>query len=352
MNGSRKPVQFVINDHMTRYLRLWRSLGSRNAKRALALTEEKCEIVYPMHEWFHPDWSINEKTYEHMKQNNLIGNRGTFHSIMFIHPLIPHFNVDYDDDSKREENIKLITAQIRLSARLGADYPGPKILVFHPGPSRKPHVNDYLDTMVKCFAPALEVADELNVQLTFEPDLGAGKMYLHGASNHYDNVLTLVQRLTALAPRKNLSMPVSITCDTSHTLIMAKMDFGKVKNIVLQYADYISYAHVNFPMTILSRFAHEPHLNQPISELNEVQKLWVVFGGTLDGHNPIQRAPKEFFEILRLLATKTRIPEYGRVNLEVGTRWDRGFNFWRSGSGALGTYKSLLILDKIFNEKI
>lgn len=348
--GSKK-VQFVINDHMTRYLRAWSTFGFPYSKKALQLTGGNAEIVFPMRRWFNEDWSVNEVAYERAKKQNLLKNLGSFHALMEFHPTIRQYSVDFDDDNQRTRNIELIKAQILLASRLGKDWNGTKTIVFHPGTSGKPRSEDYIESMVNCFGPCLALADENNVQIAFEPDLGSGKRYFHGSSAHYNNVVHLIQKLTDISPRNRLNLPVALTFDFSHTYIEAEGNYDTIHGIIREYGSYISYAHINHPVRIRGKKIMKPVVNDAISSYSGFKVLKIFLSTTHDGHNPIYRVPDrdKFIKTLELLRDKTRIPDFGRLNLEVGTRWDRLHNFWRSGASGYGTYKSLMLLDQIFN---
>lgn len=348
---TTQKVKFVINDHMIAYLRFFAKLGFPFSKKALAMVDNAAEIVFPIKRWFRSDWSIDEKVFERQVARDLVKNQGTFHSMLEFHPYVKHYGISFDDDTKREENIRAIKAQILLAARLDKDNPRTKIVVFHPGGSTKNTPDEFIDALVHTFGPCLALADENNVQITFEPDLGRGKIHYYGSAKNYRTVVALVQKLTDLAPRNRLSMPVSVTFDLSHTLIENQHNWDAVQDIIREFGPYICYAHINHPVQFAMQMSRAPVVNKRLGEYPTIVTFWKLFTSSSDGHNPIYRVPEQekLEETLKLLADKTRIREFGRVNLEVGTRWDRGINFFRCGASGYGTYKSLVILDKIFN---
>lgn len=352
---EEQKVRLVINDHMTSYLRFFAKKGFSYSKKALELTNGFEEIVFPMSHWFNKDWSVNEACFEEMKKKDLLKNHGTFHSIMEFHPTHPERHVDYDDPKDLERNVKILKAQIGLAARLSEPYfqSGPIILVCHPAGSDTADPQVFMERILNVFGSVLEYADEKKVQISFEPDIGRGKVFYHGSARNYHNVANIVERLTMMAPRKNLSTPASITFDLSHTLLENDRDWNVVQGIIREYGNLITYAHINHPILHYFKKIGVPVLDKKLHQLRAHKQIWHIFLYTQDGHNPIYNVPQQekLNETLRLLVQKTRIkePEYSRVNLEVGARWDRGINFFRSGASGYGTYKSLALLDQIFN---
>jgi hypothetical protein len=348
-----KKVRFVINDHMTSYLRFFAKKGFSYSAKALEMTSGYSEIVFPISPWFNKDWSVNEIFFEEMRKRDLLKNHGTFHSIMEFHPTHPERHVDYDDPDDLERNITILKAQIGLCARLAAMYykDGPAILVCHPAGSRDQNPQVFIDRIVGVFEKVLEYADEKNVQISFEPDIGRGKIFYHGSARNFHNVANIVEKLTLLAPRKNVKTPVSITYDLSHTLLENERDFSVAQNIIREFGSFITYAHINHPILHYFKKLGVPVLSEKLHKQRALKQIWHIFLYTQDGHNPIYRVTdqEKLNDTLRLLKDKTRIPEFGRINLEVGTRWDRGINFFRSGASGMGTYKSLALLDQIFN---
>ncbi len=351
MSEQTRKVRFVINDHMTSYLRFFAKLGFPFSKKALQITEGKSEIVFPMSPWFTDDWKINENYYTKFEALGLQKNLGSFHSIMEFHPTHPVYYADYDNEAELERNTALLKVQIELASRLGASYEGPKFLVCHPAGSYDSDPNVFIDRLVKVFGTVLEYADEKNVIITFEPDIGRGEVYYHGSGRYFNNVAKIVEKLTAIAPKKNLQTPASITFDFSHTMLENDRSFDKMQAIIREYGNLITYAHINHPLKYFFHKVGVPVLSKKLHQSHAVAQLWHIFMYTQDGHNPIYNTPnhEKVVETLRMLKEKTRIPEFGRINLEVGTRWDRGFNFFRSGASGYGTYKSLQLLDSIFN---
>lgn len=342
---------------MTSYLRFFGTKGFSYSRKALEITEGFSEIVFPISPWFNSDWSVNESFVELMKQKNLLKNHGTFHSIMEFHPTHPERHVDYDDVNDLERNVTILKAQIGLASRLAEPtnnplfHNKPAVLVCHPAGSQSENADVFIERIVQVFGRVLEYADEKNVQISFEPDIGRGKVFYHGSARNFNNVAHIVEKLTVMAPRKKVKVPVSITYDLSHTLLENNRDWKIAQNIIGEFGSFITYAHINHPILHYFKKLGVPVLTKKLHELHPTKQIWHIFLYTQDGHNPIYHVPEQekLNETMRMLKQKTRIPEFGRINLEVGTRWDRGINFFRSGASGYGTYKSLALLDSIFN---
>jgi len=192
-----KDTHLLMNDHMTSYLRFWRSLGSPYSKKALEITRGKSEIVIPINRWFRKDWSINEVVERKIRKKKLHRNLGTFHGFLEFHPTNRRYVVDYDDEKQRERNIRILKAQIRLVSKL-SQWKGTNILVIHPGGSYKQNLGDFIRSFTETFAPCMKLADDLKVQISIEPDMGAGKIKYYGSADKYENVVELVKTMTQL----------------------------------------------------------------------------------------------------------------------------------------------------------
>ncbi|MFC1640835.1 TIM barrel protein [Patescibacteria group bacterium] len=354
MEKQRKKTTILLNDHMTAYLRFWSRIGFYYSRKALEFTEGKSEIVIPCNKWFKRDWAVNNKTHRRIRRKKLHRNAGTFHGFLEFHPTNGRFAIDYDNEDELERNITAMKSQIYLASKLGSMWRGTKMLIIHPGGSLRKTADEYIDVFVRALAPCLEYADKHKVQISIEPDLGTGKVKYYGNSEHIGNVVKMIERLTELAPKNNLKRPAGMTLDTSHTLLANHRDYDKVADAVREFGEFICYAHINHPYNYyISKNGLHP-VNKKIGRLSGMRQVMTMLTKSQDGHNSIYRLKQQekFNTILELLATRTQIPHYRRVLLEIGPRWDRGFNFWRAGSSGYGAYKSLKLLDSIFNKSV
>lgn len=346
----QNKTAIIISDRMTTSL-MRRRWYSRSAQKALEITHARSEIVIPFYNWLQPDGSINEVELKKDRATKHLANMGTFHGLIYIHPLKAHYRFGFDEPAAMPQIVKSLRSQITIAHRLCNPERPYALLVIHLGLSQEKDLKPFFRNVITAMQQVADDADENRVMISLEPDPIQEYGYTPGT---VPQIYQLIPQLEAIAPRPNLKVPFSITFDLAHTYLSSKKDYATVQRIIQEAGDRIYYAHVNAPI-----YRGTPGREIPQGKPVPTKRLkrWlfdarnIIF--TEDGHGSLDRIPQqqreEYEKTVRLLATATRLPEFGCINLEITPRIDRPFEFWRAGSTSRGALYSAEFLDRVMN---
>ena len=343
-------INVIISDRMTTSL-LSRRWYSASARSTLAITKARSEIVIPFYNWLQPDGSINEVELKKDQATKHLANEGTFHGLIYIHPLKAHYRFGFDEPRAMPQVVRSLRSQIAIARRLCNPERPYALLVVHLGLSQQADFKPFFRNVISVMQQVADDADAQKVMISLEPDPIQTYGYTPGT---VPQIYQLIPQLEAIAPRRNLRTPFSITFDLAHTYLSFKKDYKTVQRIIQEAGDRIYYAHINAPI-----YRGTPGVTieqgRPIPT-GRLQR-WIfdtrniIF--TEDGHGSLDRIPEQqrtdYEETIRLLGAATRIPEFGCINLEITPRIDRPFEFWRAGSTSAGALYSAELLNRILN---
>lgn len=337
-----------MSDRMTTSL-LKRQRYSHWAREALAAIEERSEVVIPFYDWLNPDGSLNEVQFLADQKTKHLKNWGTFHGLIYIHPLKKHYRLGFEREDALDAVARSLKSQIDIAQTLCDPERPYALLVVHLGLATQPDFKAFFRNVMTVMSNIADYADEKKVMISLEPDPVQPYGYTPGT---VPNLRNLMPQLYAIAPRRNLQVPFSITFDFAHTYLSFRKDYTTVQRIIRDAADYIYYAHINAPVP-----RRTP--GQTIQQGKKIPQsafgrwLWDVKNilVTDDGHGSLDRIPAEhqpaFRETMRILARETKLAEGGCVNLEITPVIDRPLEFWRAGATSRGAAQSVTLLSEL-----